>query len=712
MKPKLQIFILVAIFLGSGRSFADMAADSPVTFPKQGALPAKHPPDRSSKTNEAPEKDYYLFKTPERSLEQIAMIQAEMPSGSFIAPPNDWTQLHRARRILTEGGTLRLLALGDSIVNDTMRSGWVAKVSEAYPRANIQATVYVRGRGGCQHYKEEDRIRKNVLPRRPDLVFIGGISQRDIASIREVIHQLREGLPEVEILLGTGTFGSVDPRDADALAKAPHSGSGAYGEALRKLAAEERCAFIDMTTPWADNIKSSKLHPHLFYRDAVHANEHGEQILAKTLMAFFTVEGTSAAAPRQPYFEVSYPGSTTAGELTLGATYTLWLPPGGAKLRGVIVHQHGCGEGACRGGETAAFDLHWQALARKWDCALLGPSYHQKETDNCALWCDPRNGSDQRFQQALADLGASSGHPELATVPWCLWGHSGGANWAGTMLLLHPERTVAVWLRSGAPGLVSNDGKNPVLAIPDTAYGVPVMCNLGIKEKTDRFARVWTTAQPFFTDFRAKGGLIGFAPDPKTSHECGDSRYLAIPFFDACLFQRLPSKRNVAGKLKPMDGKAAWLAPLLGDTAQPAANFSGNKNEAVWLPNAEVARLWSEYVRTGTASDSTPPTAPFNVRVSADGGVTWDTHADFESGLARFVVERDGAVVARIPEKPAGPFGRALFQRMSYHDTPERPLPEMRWVDPSPASGRTPSYRVRAINSAGLESALSPTAVR
>src|SRR5678815_3189361 len=72
------------------------------------------------------------------------------------------------------------------------------------------------------------------------------------------------------------------------------------------------------------------------------------------------------------YFEVSYPPSKKAGELQIGVTYTLWVPEGGSRLRGVIVHQHGCGSGACKGGATAAYDLHWQALAKKWNCALLG----------------------------------------------------------------------------------------------------------------------------------------------------------------------------------------------------------------------------------------------------------------------------------------------------------------------------------------------------
>ena len=267
---------------------ADMQADSPVTFPEEGALPARFPPDRPSTASETPEEGYYLFTTPERSLEQIAKIQAEMPQGSFALPKADWSVLSRTRRILTEGGELRLLALGDSMVNDTMRSAWVAKLGEAYPKATLEAWVYVRGGGGCQHYREENRIARYVLPRKPTLVFIGGISQGGgIEDIREVIRQLRAGLPEVEVLLATGTFGSLaDPRAPRELAKAPYSGTSDYGARLRELAAQEHCAYLDMTTPWAEYLRSSGMHPPRFYRDRVHANEYGEQILSKILLSF------------------------------------------------------------------------------------------------------------------------------------------------------------------------------------------------------------------------------------------------------------------------------------------------------------------------------------------------------------------------------------------------------------------------------------------
>ena len=84
--------------------------------------------------------------------------------------------------------------------------------------------------------------------------------------------------------------------------------------------------------------------------------------------------------------------------------------------------------------------------------------------------------------------------------------------------------------------------------------------------------------------------------------------------------------------------------------------------------------------------------------------LTWEAEADFESGLQAFIIQRDGQDLAQVPEKPVGRFGRALFQKMSYHDTPEKPLPEMRFVDASAKAGEKHAYRVIAVNSAGLKS--------
>jgi len=412
-------------------------------------------------------------------------------------------------------------------------------------------------------------------------------------------------------------------------------------------------------------------------------------------------------AEARQYFEVTYPASTHTNELALGVTYRLWIPEGVKTLRGVIVHQHGCGVGSNQGAVTAAQDLHWQALAKKWNCALLGPAYHQGEKDNCRLWCDPRNGSHKTFLRCLADFAAITQHPELEDAPWCLWGHSGGGFWSSIMQTMYPERIVAIWFRSGTAFATWEKGDIPKPNISAAALAVPAMCNPGVKEKGhQRFNGAWTGSLEMFRAYRAQASLIGFAPDPRTAHETGDSRYLAIPFFDACLAMRLPDR--VGQPLKPADMKLAWFAELDGDEVQPAAKFTGDVKQAIWLPTERFAKAWLEYVRLGATSDTTPPPAPTNVRISATGELTWDAEADFESGLQAFIIQRDGKDLAQYPEKPTNRFGRPLFQGMSYGDTPEKPVREMKFTDTTAKTGARHRYIVIAVNSVGLRSKPTP----
>jgi hypothetical protein len=235
------------------------------------------------------------------------------------------------------------------------------------------------------------------------------------------------------------------------------------------------------------------------------------------------------------------------------------------------------------------------------------------------------------------------------------------------------------------------------------------MCNPGAKENGDkRFQGAWTGAMAMFKAYRAKGAPIGFAADPRTGHECGDSRYLAIPYFDACLAARLPDKGSA--KLKSLELKAGWLADPLGDKAEPADKYAGKSEDAAWLPNEGVAKAWVEYVKTGAVADTTPPPAPTNLKVAAKADtveLTWDAEADFESGIRAFVIQRDGKDLASFPEKPLGRFGRPLFQAMSYHDTPEKPLPEMRFIDRTARAGEKHEYRVITVNGVGLRSQAS-----
>lgn len=434
------------------------------------------------------------------------------------------------------------------------------------------------------------------------------------------------------------------------------------------------------------------------------------------LAGFFLVSGVTDVFAQKPpydvfppaeppYYRVRYEASSQPGELIYGVNYTVWIPKDVKTVRGVIVHQHGCGEGSCKSGLTGAYDLHWQALAKKHDCALISPSYEQPDKANCQMWCDPRNGSDATFRKCLVDLGAKSGHAELATVPWALWGHSGGGHWAGGMTLLHPERVAAAWLRSGVPLLKEKPGTIKAYSLPDSAWRVPMMCNLGTKEgvtvKGDRFGGVWPSNEIFFNEVRGKGGLVGVAVDPLSSHDCGNQRYLAIPWFDAILSARLPQKAGDSLRAMPTD--KAWLAPVLGGEAVPAAKFQGDPLKAGWLPNESLAKSWMEYVKDTKVADATPPPTPTNVRVRGNT-LTWESEADLESGLASFLIERDGQFLAKVPEQGKNPFGRPIFQNLQYSDTPSQPLVPMTFIDAKAAPDAKHSYRVIAVNTVGLKS--------
>jgi hypothetical protein len=45
-----------------------------------------------------------------------------------------------------------------------------------------------------------------------------------------------------------------------------------------------------------------------------------------------------------------------------------------------------------------------------------------------------------------------------------------------------------------------------------------------------------------------------------------------------------------------------------------------------------------------------------------------------------------------------------MFQGLSYHDTPEGPPPEMRYVDVSAKPGEKHTYSILTVNSAGVPS--------
>ena len=141
--------------------------------------------------------------------------------------------------------------------------------------------------------------------------------------------------------------------------------------------------------------------------------------------------------------------------------------------------------------------------------------------------------------------------------------------------------------------------------------------------------------------------------------------------------------------------------PTAGTEGRLAAEYQGDRATAVWLPNEEITRAWSHYVTDTNIPDLTAPPAPTALRVEGPK-LTWEAKADLESGLAHFVIERDGKPIAKVPENDTNRFGRSVFQGLQYSDTPEASLVKMTYTDKTSQPGKT--YRVIAVNTVGLRS--------
>jgi hypothetical protein len=231
-----------------------------------------------------------IFERNERGPAEVSAARAQVPVVAVRLPEDRLGRLPRTMRALREGGSLRIVMLGDSIVNDTARSVWHELVEQRYAGSDITRIVSVRGGTGCWWYREDGRIERYVVQQRPDLVIIGGISHRhDIASVRECIRQIRAAMPRVELLLMTGPYGTdVDPlAGEDWRARASGGKNEQYAQALRALAEEHQVAYLDLQLAWGQYLRQLGKPVQTYMRDPVHANALGEAVLGRIMEQFF-----------------------------------------------------------------------------------------------------------------------------------------------------------------------------------------------------------------------------------------------------------------------------------------------------------------------------------------------------------------------------------------------------------------------------------------
>ena len=227
---------------------------------------------------------------------------------AYTSPKDRWRLIPKTMKRLREGGKVKMVMLGDSIINNIQSSQFNLLVERAYPGSKIEKIVSVRGSTGCWYYQDPEQLKAYVLKHEPDLLVIGGISQRgDVDAIRSVIRQTRAALPEVEVIVMTDIFGfraNNDPYDPKAAADPDPAGS-TYRDRLLKMALEEKVEYINLTQPWAHFMKASKQPFGAFMGDAVHANARGCQLAGRILEMYFAPSGYDARAVAKAALEAT-----------------------------------------------------------------------------------------------------------------------------------------------------------------------------------------------------------------------------------------------------------------------------------------------------------------------------------------------------------------------------------------------------------------------
>jgi len=222
------------------------------------------------------------------TLEKIDAIYAGMDPIKYQPPAGRFANIPKTMSKLRDGGELRMVLLGDSIMGNTSASSFELLLMRGYPKCKIVKIASLRSSTGCTYYQEENRVQDYVLKHNPDLLVIGGISNRgDAEAVRSVVRQVRAKKPDTEVLLLTPVFGAMKDEHIKTFTREIDTTTTNFRFNMQKVAAEEGCAFFDMTGPWWAYIQESGKAYGWFMGDAVHANHRGCQIIGRLLQIWF-----------------------------------------------------------------------------------------------------------------------------------------------------------------------------------------------------------------------------------------------------------------------------------------------------------------------------------------------------------------------------------------------------------------------------------------
>lgn len=312
------------------------------------------------------------------------------------------------------------------------------------------------------------------------------------------------------------------------------------------------------------------------------------------------------------------------------ASFTLYIPDNAKTVRGILLI-HGHQGGSHLYSDKPDTDVKgcisgWRDLADEESCAMLQADvfYAERKLSDEELYKVNTPIGVAAIESALASLATASKHPELVNAPWVTTGLSWGGRQAYEYAKARPQKcagfiTIHGWLDNPADTdyakCTALDGGQDVMKVPGLVM---------VADDDSTLAPM----MPFVLKARASGALWAAAVEADLVHHRVGNQAMPKLWIKHVLKLRLPDdydKQVVAGpvKLKQLTevggflgtmsvqetptGKSMLLPPstvkkLKVQSAEvaPARSFKGEKAAAYWLPDAETAAVWLEFVTKGT----------------------------------------------------------------------------------------------------------------
>ena len=287
-----------------------------------------------------------------------------------------------------------------------------------------------------------------------------------------------------------------------------------------------------------------------------------------TITALLLILATSAGAQPSVFDETIPPGANFDK-----AEFRLWVPPGLARVRAVLVLV----PGSNGDGRPMAEDAFWQTFATKQRLAIVACRSTDKPHEQSFLedYVEMSGGSGQALIDAVSALAKKSNHPEIAAAPFLMWGMSAGGQVDYEFAAWKPERVIAF--------VVNKGGVYYSALVPRAARNVPALLFVGEK---DLAFRINTIAGLFAVNRRA-GALWAYIVEPDTAHAVGRSRDLGAMFFEDVLAMRLGGDA-----VAPVPDKSGFIGDLKAFTFEPVATSAAPTVPTAWLPTERIARAW------------------------------------------------------------------------------------------------------------------------